>query len=73
MAWFKRKKSKTDKRVLPETEGLEEVLQLLILQNLGDWTLEGNASEQLEALFRQEQEDKLSDAIADGLISSVNH
>ena len=64
MAWFKRKKSKTDKRVLLETEGREEDLQLLILQNLGGWTLEGDASRQLEALFRQEQEDKLLDAMA---------
>ena len=67
MAWFKRKESKTDKRVLLETEGREENLQLLILQNLGGWTLEGDASKQLEALFRQEQEDKLLDAMADVL------
>ena len=67
MAWFKRKESKTDKRVLLETEGREEDLQLLILQNTGGWTLEGDASEQLEALFRQEQEDKLNDAMADVL------
>lgn len=67
MAWFKRKESKTDKRVLLETEGREEDLQLLILQNTGGWTLEGDASEQLEALFKQEQEDKLSDAMADVL------
>ena len=67
MAWFKRNESKTDKRVLLETEGREEDLQLLILQNNGGWTLEGDASEQLEALFRQEQEDKLSDAMADVL------
>ena len=60
MAWFKRKESKTEKRVLLETEGREEVLQLLIFQNLRGWTLEGVASEQLEALFRQEQQDKLS-------------
>jgi hypothetical protein len=53
--------------VLLETEGREEDLQLLILQNTGGWTLEGDASEQLEALFRQEQEDKLSDAMADVL------
>ena len=59
------KESKTDKRVLPETEGREEDLHLLILQNLCGWTLEGDASEQLEALFKQEQEDKLSDAMAD--------
>ena len=67
LTWFKRKESKTDKRVLLETEGREEDLQLLILQNTGGWTLEGDASEQLEALFRQEQEDKLSDAMADVL------
>ena len=67
MAWFKRNESKTDKRVLLETEGREEDLQLLILQNTGGWTLEGDASEQLEALFKQEQEDKLSDAMADVL------
>jgi len=67
MAWFKRNESKTDKRVLLETEGREEDLQLLILQNNGGWTLEGDASEQLEALFKQEQEDKLSDAKADVL------
>ena len=67
LTWFKRKESKTDKRVLLETEGREEDLQLLILQNLGGWTLEGDASEQLEALFKQEQEDKLSDAMADVL------
>ena len=29
--------------------------------------MEGDASEQLEALFKQEQEDKLSDAMADVL------
>ena len=67
LTWFKRKESKTDKRVLLETEGREEDLQLLILQNTGGWTLEGDASEQLEALLRQEQEDKLSDAMADVL------
>ena len=67
LTWFKRKESKADKRVLLETEGREEDLQLLILQNTGGWTLEGDASEQLEALFRQEQEDKLSDAMADVL------
>ena len=67
MAWFKRNESKTDKRVLRETEGREEDLQLLILQNTGGWTLESDASEQLEALFRPEQEDKLSDAMADVL------
>ena len=67
LTWFKRKESKTDKRVLLETEGREEDLQLLILQNLGGWTLEGDASEQLEALFKQEQEDKLSDPQADVL------
>ena len=67
MAWFKRNESKTDKRVLLETEGREEDLQLLILQNTGGWTLEGDASEQLEALLKQEQEDKLSDAQADVL------
>ena len=33
----------------------------------GGWTLEGDASEQLEALFKQEQEDKLSDPQADVL------
>ena len=53
--------------MLLETEGREEELQLLILQNLGGWTLEGDASEQLEALFKQEQEDKLSDPQADVL------
>ena len=53
LTWFKRKESKSDKRVLLETEGREEDLQLLILQNLGGWTLEGDASEQLEALFKQ--------------------
>ena len=53
--------------MLLETEGRKEDLQLLILQNTGGWTLEGDASEQLEALFRQEQEDKLSDAMADVL------
>ena len=67
MAWFERNESKTDKRVLLETEGREEDLQLLILQNNRGWTLEGDASEQLEALFKQEQEDKLSDAMADVL------
>ena len=67
MAWFKRNESKTDKRVLLETEGREEDLQLLTLQNTGGWTLEGDASEQLEALFKQEQEDKLSDPQADVL------
>ena len=53
--------------MLLETEGREEDLQLLILQNTGGWTLEGDASEQLEALFKQEQEDKLSDSQADVL------
>lgn len=67
MAWFKRRESKTDKRVLLETEGREEDLQLLILQNAGGWTLEGDAAEQLEAVFKQEQEDKLSDPMADVL------
>ena len=55
LTWFKQKESKTDKRVLLETEGREEDLQLLILQNTGGWTLEGDASEQLEALFRTTQ------------------
>ena len=67
LTWFKRKESKADKRVLLETEGREEDLQLLILQNTGGWTLEGDASEQLEALYRQQSEDKLNDAIADVL------
>ena len=67
LAWFKRRESKTDKRVLLETEGREEDLQLLILQNTGGWTLEGDAAEQLEALFRQETEEKLTDAMADVL------
>ena len=67
LTWFKRKESKADKRVLLETEGREEDLQLLILQNTGGWTLEGDASEQLEALYRQESEDKLNDAMADVL------
>ena len=53
--------------MLPETEGREEDLQLLILQNTGGWTLEGDAAEQLEALFKQEQEDKLSEPMADVL------
>lgn len=53
--------------MLLETEGREEDLQLLILQNLGGWTLEGDASEQLEALYRQQSEDKLNDAMADVL------
>ena len=51
--------------MLLETEGREEDLQLLILQNTGGWTLEGDASEQLEALYRQQSEDKLNDAMAD--------
>ena len=67
LAWFKRRESKTDKRVLLETEGREEDLQLLILQNTGGWTLEGDVAEQLEALFRQETEEKLTDAMADVL------
>ena len=67
LTWFKRKKNKADKRVPLETEGREEDLQLLILQNTGGWTSEGDAPEQLEALFRQEQEGKLSDAKADVL------
>ena len=67
LAWFKRRESKTDTRVLLETEGREEDLQLLILQNSAGWILEGDASEQLEALFKQEQEDKLSDPMADVL------
>ena len=33
----------------------------------GGWTLEGDASEQLEALYRQQSEDKLNDAMADVL------
>ena len=53
--------------MLLETEGREEDLQLLILQNTGGWTLEGDASEQLEALYRQQSEDKLNDAMADVL------
>ena len=67
LTWFKRKESKADTRVLLETEGREEDLQLLILQNTGGWTLEGDASEQLEALYRQESEEKLNDAMADVL------
>ena len=50
-----------------DAKDLAVLLQLLILQNTGGWTLEGDASEQLEALFKQEQEDKLSDAMADVL------
>ena len=67
LTWFKRKENKADKRVLLETEGREEDLQLLILQNIGGWTLEGDASEQLEALYRQQSEDKLSEHMADVL------
>ena len=73
LTWFKRKESKADKRVLLETEGREEDLQLLVLvlvlvlQHTAHWTLEGDAAEQLEALFKQETEDKLSDAMADVL------
>ena len=67
LAWFKRRESKTDKRVLLETEGREEDLKLLILQNSAGWILEGDASEQLETLFKQEQEDKLTDPMADVL------
>ena len=65
LSWFKRRECKTDKRVLLETEGREEDLQLLVLQHAAHWTLEGDAAEQLEALFKQETEDKLSDAMAD--------
>ena len=53
--------------MLLETEGREEDLQLLILQNLGGWTLEGDASGQLEVLYRQQSEDKLSESMADVL------
>ena len=67
LSWFKRRECKADKRVLLETEGREEDLQLLVLQHAAHWTLEGDAAEQLEALFKQEQEDKLSDAMADVL------
>ena len=67
LTWFKRKENKADKRVLLETEGREEDLQLLILQNIGGWTLEGDASEQLEVLYRQQAEDKLSEPMADVL------
>ena len=67
LSWFKRRECKADKRVLLETEGREEDLQLLILQNTGGWTLEGDASEQLEALFRQRSEDKLTEPMADVL------
>ena len=67
LAWFKRRESKADKRVLLETEGREEDLQLLILQNSEGWTLEGDAAKQLESLAKQEQEGKLSDAMADVL------
>ena len=67
LTWFKRKELRTNKRVLLKTEGREEDLQLLILQNIDGWTLEGDASKHLAALLRQEQEDKLSDAISDGV------
>ncbi|MCB4429261.1 hypothetical protein FZX09_10800 [Synechococcus sp. MU1643] len=67
LSWFKRRECKADKRVLLETEGREEDLQLLVLQHAAHWTLEGDAAEQLEALFKQETEDKLSDAMADVL------
>ena len=67
LTWFKRKENKADKRVLLETEGREEDLQLLILQNTGGWTLEGDASEQLEVLYRQQAEDKLTESMADVL------
>ena len=53
MALFKRRESKTNKRVLFEIEGGGEDLQLLILQNAGGWTLEVDAAEQLKALFKQ--------------------
>ena len=46
----------------PATEPMPEVLRIPV-----DWTLEGDAAEQLEALFKQEQEDKLSDPMADVL------
>ena len=67
LSWFKRRECKVDKRVLLETEGREEDLQLLVLQHAAQWTLEGDAAEQLEALFKQETENKLSDAQADVL------
>ena len=67
LSWFKRRECKADKRVLLETEGREEDLQLLVLQHAAHWTLEGDAAEQLEALFKQETENKLSDAQADVL------
>mgnify|MGYP007063342255 CR=1 FL=1 len=67
LSWFKRQQCRADKRVLVETECREEDLQLLILQHEAHWTLEGDAAEQLEALFKQEQEDKLNDALADVL------
>jgi hypothetical protein len=67
MTWFKRKENKADKRMLLETEGREEDLQLLILQNTGGWNLEGDASEQLEVLYQQRSEDKLSESMADVL------
>ena len=53
--------------MLHETEGREEDLQLLVLQHAAHWTLEGDAAEQLEALFKQETENKLSDPQADVL------
>ena len=53
--------------MLLETEGYEKYLPLLVLHNLGGWTLEGDAAEKLEALFKQEQEDNLSDPLAEVL------
>ena len=67
LSWSKRRECKADKRVLLETEGREEDLQLLVLQHAAHWTLEGDAAEQLEALFKQETENKLSDPQADVL------
>ena len=46
------------RQALLETEGREEDLQLPILQHAAHWTLEGDAAEQLEALFKQETENK---------------
>ena len=67
LSWFKLRECKADKRVLLETEGREEDLQLLVLQDAAHWTLEGDAAEQLEALFKQETENKLSGPQADVL------
>ena len=53
--------------MLFETKGREEDPQILIRKHTGGGTLQGDASKQLETLYKPEQVDKLNNAKVDVL------